>query len=457
MQEAPENNMQFKDQLGNAVSTRNRAALDLYDSAVTQLSLYRTDPMATIEQALAMQPDFVMGHCFKAGLLATTSELGNEAGIAATLEAAERHIGVALERERMHVIAARAWLARDFAGAVKLYGDISAEYPRDLFALQVAHLFDFLLGNSTMLRDRPAQALHAWGDRDPNRGLLLGMHAFGLEECGAYDDAEALGRRALELNPADVWAAHAVTHVLEMRGQTRMGAEFIKNSSPAWSEHNFLAFHNWWHLALFHLDDENHEEALAVYDTRIRPVPTRVAGEMVDASALLWRLRLRHVDVGDRWTELAASWQSLGDDGYYAFNDVHALMAFLATGNVRQAQRIMDGLEAAARRNDTNGMMSREVGLPMARALCAFERQDYEITIDELQRVRAYAQRFGGSHAQRDILQLTATEAALRAGRRSLARALIGERLSLKPRSGFNRQLLERSQLLGADEDSRAA
>jgi hypothetical protein len=71
--------------------------------------------------------------------------------------------------------------------------------------------------------------------------------------------------------------------------------------------------------------------------------------------------------------------------------------------------------------------------------------------------VRAHSQRFGGSHAQRDILQLTATEAALRAGRRSLARALIGERLSLKPRSGFNRQLLERSQLLGADEDSRAA
>ena len=194
-----------------------------------------------------------------------------------------------------------------------------------------------------------------------------------------------------------------------------------------------------------------------MYDTRIRPVPSRVAGEMVDASALLWRLRLRHVDVGDRWTELAGSWEALGDDGYYSFNDVHALMAFLATGDARQVRRIMDGLEAAARRSDTNGMMSREVGLPMARALCAFERQDYEIAIDELQRIRPFAQRFGGSHAQRDLLQLTATEAALRAGRRSLARALIGERLALKPRSEFDRQLLERTQVLGTDEDTRAA
>jgi hypothetical protein len=117
----------------------------------------------------------------------------------------------------------------------------------------------------------------------------------------------------------------------------------------------------------------------------------------------------------------------------------------------------MDGLENAARRTDTNGAMSREVGLPMARALCAFERQDFEVAIDELQRIRAISQRFGGSIAQRDLLQLTATEAALRAGRRSLARALVAERLAIKPRSPFNGGLLERIQILGADDDMRAA
>jgi tetratricopeptide (TPR) repeat protein len=449
--------MKLVDQLGNTVSGRNRTALDLYDQAVGQLGVYRTDPIATIDQALAADPGFVMGHCFKAGLLATTSEHGNEAGIAAELEAAERHIGVALDRERMHIAAARAWLCRDFAGAAKLYGDISAEYPRDLVALQIAHLFDFLLGNSSMLRDRPAQVLHAWGERDAQRGVVLGMHAFGLEETGCYDDAEAIGHRAMELNPADIWAAHAVAHVHEMRGQTRAGIEWIRSTSHAWSECNFLAFHNWWHLALYHLDEQDYTSALAVYDTRIRPAPSRVAGEMVDASAFLWRLRLRNVEVGDRWNELARNWEALGDDGYYAFNDVHALMAFLATGDQRQVERIVDGLVAAARRSDTNGMMSREVGLPVARALCAFERRDFEIALDELQRVRASAQRFGGSHAQRDLLQLTATEAALRGGRRSLARALVGERLAQKPRSGFNRHQLERTRMLGADEDIRAA
>jgi hypothetical protein len=178
---------------------------------------------------------------------------------------------------------------------------------------------------------------------------------------------------------------------------------------------------------------------------------------MVDASALLWRLRLRGVDVGDRWMELARSWEALGDDGYYAFNDVHALMAFLASGNQRQVNRMLVGLDAAARRKDTNAMMSREVGMPVALALAAFERQDFEITIDELQRVRAFAHRYGGSHAQRDLLQLTTTESALRAGRQPLARALIAERLALKPQSPANLQLLERAQLAAPDGNICAA
>jgi tetratricopeptide (TPR) repeat protein len=443
--------MRLTDQLGNSVSVRNRIALDLYDQAVTQFAFYRTDPLATIDEALAIDPTFIMGHCFKAGLLATSSERGCEAGIGDALTAAERHVGHALARERMHLNAARAWLSRDFPGAAKLYGDICAEYPRDFLALQIAHLMDFLLGHASMLRDRPAQVLPAWSASDPLRGVILGMHAFGLEECGAYDDAEGLARRAIDLNPADVWAVHAMVHVLEMRNQTRSGIAFIKETAPAWSEHNFFAFHNWWHLALFHLDEGNVDTALAVYDTRIRPASTRVAGEMVDASAMLWRLRLRGVDVGDRWAELARSWEALGDDGYYAFNDVHALMAFLATGNQRNASRILASVDAASRRKEANAMMSREVGLPVARALSAFEGQDFEIAVDELQRVRPFAHRFGGSHAQRDLLQLTATEAALRAGRQPLARALIAERLALKPQSAFNLQLLERAQMLGLD------
>jgi hypothetical protein len=61
-----------------------------------------------------------------------------------------------------------------------------------------------------------------------------------------------------------------------------------------------------------------------------------------------------------------------------------------------------------------------------------------------LTEIRPYANRFGGSHAQRDIVHLTLVEAALRAGRLNLARALIAERTELKRTSPFNWRLAAR-------------
>jgi hypothetical protein len=433
--------MNLTDAFGNTVSTRNRAALDLYDRAVSQFNFYRVDPIATIDGALKEDPAFVMGHCFKASLLATTSEQGAEPAVAVALEAAESHVGHALDRERMYINAARAWLSRDFARAVKLYGDIVMEFPRDLLALQIAHLGDFFLGQASMLRDRPAQVLTAWGEADYTRGIVLGMHAFGLEECGQYLWSESEGRYAVELNPADGWAAHAVAHVCEMQGRTREGIDWLDSTSVGWAPESFFAFHNWWHLALYALESEDYGKALKLYDTHIRTAGSRVALEMVDASALLWRLRLRGVDTGERWQELADSWEAFNEAGYYAFNDVHALMAFLAAGRDASVKRVLGALQQAANRHDSNGMMSREVGVPMARALSAFERRDYELAIEDLLRVRCYAHRFGGSHAQRDVLNLTCLEAALRGGRRSVVRALAQERITQKPESPFNNRI----------------
>jgi hypothetical protein len=47
------------------------------------------------------------------------------------------------------------------------------------------------------------------------------------------------------------------------------------------------------------------------------------------------------------------------------------------------------------------------------------------------------ASRFGGSHAQRDVITLTLIEAALRGRQLTLARALLSERTALKPESPF--------------------
>ncbi|MEU7579821.1 hypothetical protein AB0B50_19715 [Streptomyces sp. NPDC041068] len=106
----------------------------------------------------------------------------------------------------------------------------------------------------------------------------------------------------------------------------------------------------------------------------------------------------------------------------------------------------------------SNHAMSAEIGLPVSRALVAYVREDYRSVVDLLLPIRRRLSSFGGSHAQRDALQKTLVEAALRAGAHDIAGALLGERLSLRPSSTYN--LLGRARLatqLGDDEGAAAA
>ncbi|OWJ66837.1 tetratricopeptide repeat protein [Inquilinus limosus] len=445
------------DSRGVPVSTASRAALDRYEAAAEKLHSYVRDPLAEIDAALAEDPGFVMGHCLRGTLMALATEKAAEAPLRQSVEAAEALAAGANERERGHIAALRAWLDGDFAGAVDGWGRVAEAWPRDGLALQAAHLGDFYLGHTTLLRDRIARALPAWDEAVPGYGYVLGMHAFGLEETGDYRTAEATGRRAVALQPRDPWAIHAVAHVLEMEGRLPEGVDWLSGRSGDWAPDNMFAFHNWWHLALYHLDLGDTETVLRLYDEAIRPRPSPVALETLDATALLWRLHLRGVDGGARWADLADTWAPMAEDGYYAFNDMHAMMAFVATGRDADAGRL---LAAQARRADsggTNAAMTAEVGLPVCRALRAFGAGDYATAVELLGPVRAVAHRFGGSHAQRDVLNLTLVEAALRGGQADLARSLAAERVEAKPGSPFNWRLTVRALRLAGDEAGAVA
>ncbi|EON19809.1 hypothetical protein C265_10396 [Cupriavidus sp. GA3-3] len=427
------------------VSTQNARSVEQYETALQLLNGYYGDPLAAIDTALAADPDFAMGHALRAALMVTSGDGTAEPMLRQSVEAGEARHARANDRERRHIAAARAWLDGEFERSVRLYGDIVIDYPRDLLAIQTAHLGDFLLGQSSMLRDRVAQALPHWDAGMPGYGYLLGMHAFGLEETQLYERAEESGRRALELNPRDPWAVHAVAHVMEMQGRLDDGIAWLDGRRDDWSDDNMLAVHNWWHLALFQLEAGRTDEVLALYDRYIkRPAPA-IALDLVDASALLWRLHLRGVDVGRRWQPVADDWLGRGAAGYYAFNDVHAVMASLGAHRPAAADQVRAALERAALGNGTNAMMSRDVGLPVADALIAFDQGDYSTAIDLLMPVRLIAHRFGGSHAQRDIVSLTLLEAALRGRRSNLAIALTAERAALKPMSPSLHRLVQRA------------
>ncbi len=238
--------MSLNDSRGLAVSSQCRSSVELLDGAVDLGCGYFPDPVAVIQEALTAEPGFAMGHCYLAGLMLMSTDRSAVPLLAESIAAVEALGRKANARERAHAAAARRWLLGDYAGAVRAYGAIVVDYPHDLFALQVAHIGDFFMGSSAMLRDRVAQVLPRWNASVPGYGYVLGMYAFGLEESADYSRAEDTGRQALDLNARDPWAIHAVAHVMEMQGRIRDGVDWLTARERDWSiDKNGLAIHNW--------------------------------------------------------------------------------------------------------------------------------------------------------------------------------------------------------------------
>lgn len=436
------------DKRGNPVAFGSGQAIDALDRACDLLHAYQADPLAEVDKIIAGHPDFAMAHAFRAGLLATATDKAFEPDLARSVAAAEALAPKADDRERMHIAAARAWLDGDWERAGELWGRASIAWPRDLLALQFAHVSDFFLGYSHMLRDRVARVLPHWDRSVPGHGFVDGMYAFGLEEAGDYEQAEERGLRAVALNRQDGWAVHAVAHVMEMQGRATEGAHFLQAGADGWAPNSMFAYHLWWHKALFHLDANDAAFALALFDEKISAAGFSQALELLDGSSLLWRLFLLGHDVGERWSDLAEKWHHRIDDAYYAFNDVNAMMAFVGAGNGKAQSRQIETVKRAAAGTGTNAMMSREIGVPACEGLAAFGRGDYARAIELLLPIRAKANRFGGSHAQRDVFSWTLTEAAVRLGERELADTFVAERLSWKPQSPVNRAWAARARSL---------
>jgi tetratricopeptide (TPR) repeat protein len=441
-----------QDAAGHALSGATDDGVARFEAAAQQFRCYLGDPVATVDAALAAAPQMVMAHALKAYL----HLLGTEPGglpVARQCHAAVAGLP-ATERERGHLQAVRLLTEGRWRAAGRVLEDVSIAYPRDALALQAGHQIDFFRGDSRMLRDRVARALPAWSRAIPGYHAVLGMHAFGLEETGDYAQAESQGRAAVELERRDTWAWHAVAHVMEMRNRPADGIAWMTADTDAWSQDSFFSVHNWWHLALYHLELGATDEVLRLFDGPVFGRRSNVVMDMIDASAMLWRLHLRGLDVADRFAQLADLWAPLATAGNYAFNDLHAMMAFVGSGRTQEQQAVLDTqravLDGSLAVATDNAEFTREVGHAATRAIHAFGLGRYADCVELLRPIRHIAHRFGGSHAQRDLLDLTLIEASRRGGMEALARALVHERLALRPRTPVAALLRKRDEPLAA-------
>ena len=316
-----------------------------------------------------------------------------------------------------------AWSEGELDRAIAIWDSILRAHPHDVVAFRLAHFVNFWLGRPLDMVASVERVIPAWSQDIPGYSMILACRCFAQEEAGNYLGAEPAGRRAIELDPGDLWAAHAVGHVMEMQGRRSEGIEWLTALAPNWEGSHNLQHHLWWHLALFKLEQGEFAEVLELYDTRFRDLaaPLTVASpdvyiDVQNAAATLFRLHRLGVDVGDRWEELADKAEARIGDCVSAFTLPHWMMALTATGRTVAAERMVEAMRSYASGRGTVPPIVRDYVLPIARAQLAHAAGRHAEAVELMRPAIGGMYRLGGSHAQQDVLEQLFVDAALKAG-----------------------------------------
>lgn len=435
----------MQDAFGNPVTLTDAGSLAVLNDFVEGFAACQLRVLKVLDIAAQEPGVLVQAYAATLHLFAETPQAPTLAQ--PFLDRALNPLQPATPRERLFARAVLAWAEGAVDQALALLEALLREHPRDLVALKLAQVLAFNLGDSPrMLR----LALHCKAAA-ADVAYLHGMLAFGYEQCHWLPEAEASGRRALAMQPREPWAQHALAHVLLTGGRFNEGRDFMRAASPGWQGLNsFMQTHNWWHLALFHLELGELDAALRLHDEQVWGVAPAYSQDQVNAISLLARIELAGGDVGARWQALVPFLVPRVQDQVLPFLDLHYLYGLARAGRpeadllLRNLSRFAPLAPAAQR----EGWL--HVAVPAGRGLLAHARGRFEEATAQLGQALPRLIEIGGSHAQRELFEQLHVDALLRAGRYSAAQNLLQPRLNATPRSQrLRRQLSDLNRSLG--------
>lgn len=423
------------DQQGYSLTTNSAEAAEALNQALNSYVNWRTDASQHVGTAIAADPEFALAHVVKGILIAGLRKPELYPLVHAELEAVRNGRPPATEREQHYVRALEALVAGKITNVANHFEQIARTHPHDLFALRLAQFELFWIGEVEWMRDISERAAPMWSAAHPGYPAFLSIRAFSLEETGDYEGAESFGREAVDRDPSDCWGHHAVAHVLTMQGRLRDGIEWLTGLKDNWAEANHIVHHLWWHLALFHAENRDYAAALDLYDTRLRDLDSPLMQVMPDFFvdiqndvALLQRLELRGIDVGDRWQPIAELARARIGNHASPFTSAHCALALAAAGQEAEADDLIFRMRAFV--VESQGVLGPRyalAALPAGEAAVAYRKGDHGRVLELLFPARRNLWQMGSSHAQRDLFFQLLANAALQSGRRDLLALLLEE------------------------------
>lgn len=429
------------DSRGLSVTTTSVSAIAQLDGTITEYLALGRNTGAYLKATFTEDPELALAHILKGYFFQLFYKPTLTQRAASCLALADNSIKNrgATDREILHRDALAAWIKGDTEYATRTWENILDRFPLDVLALRLSHFTHFYDGNSKEMRASLERVLPAWTSDTPDYGYILGCHAFGLEETGDYQAAEKLGRKAIDLNPQDPWAVHAVAHVMEMQGRHHEGIVWLDQLETNWKSANAFAGHVAWHRTLFLLEAGQFSKVLDLYDQEVRSDPTSDDYlDIANAASLLWRLHLDGIDVGTRWKDLAEIAATRISDQSLVFADLHYLLTFCGAERHDLITTMLATMaEASLKTTTSHGQVTQQVGLTLGQAMAAIASKDWVSAIALLQSREESLPLIGGSNAQRDLFARLLLYAALAAKNIPLAQTLLRQRLEKNPQSGW--------------------
>lgn len=422
-----------QDRYGNALGTSSAAAAADYDEGVAHVLAATFGGEEAFARAVAADEGFALGHI---GAARAAMYGGDMAAAKAFMAKAEGLVDGISAREAAHVAIFTLLLAGKAAEVRRAVFAHVKDYPRDVLVSQICTNVFGLIGMSGEVgREAMQLAFTTSLMRDLGEDWwLLSVHGQAVCEVGRLDEAMQLLERSLQLNNANANASHFKAHTLYEQGEAVAGQAYLSDWMAGYDRRAVLHGHMAWHEALWALGQGDVAGMWHHYHDAIAPgashsLPINV---ITDGAALLWRAEMAGVAVApDEWQRVSAYAAQYFPNPGQSFADIHAALAHAMAG---------DGVALARVAEATQGFAAALVQ-PVARAWEAVARGDWTTALRELTPVMSDHARFGGSKAQRDLLELTWLLCLMRTGARDEAKRAAATRRPLfaqaAPVAGF--------------------
>ena len=403
------------------LTTQSSKAVEHYNTGVSLFLSAQAGVEDAFEAALNEDPGLALAHIGLARQAALFARRDDYQGHIAKAEALSANLS---DREKRHIRFHALMLGGKPAEAFEFASDQHLrEYPRDgLVSNACIGVFSLIGFSGRPARDAENLAfvtrLEPFAKQDWWFQAQLG---FAQLETGLFSDAEKNLEKALATNPASAHTAHVYAHFMYETGQSARGRNILDDFMGTYDPRGMMICHNSWHQALWAMIDGDISRCWELFDYAIGPgaitaPPINIA---TDAVALLFRLDLAgHEVTQDRWKAVSDyAVQNFGKPGM-GFADLHSALSHAMAGENERLATIVDGAK---------GPVAPLVST-MGRAFAALHARKWQDAIAEIEKVIAQHVRFGGSNAQRDLIEFALVYALIQRGSGDEARRLLARR-----------------------------